>query len=144
MSASGCPAHLLLLDHALADDLVDSGLDEGTGDGLPTPIPLAVVGDPHRVGPKVTSELSSRLARLGLLGTDVHAIDVELEVSDRLLREEYVTVPQIPFQPLQLLRQTHGDVKSIEQMLGPGVAVPTATRAHRHQRRSATDSSHCD
>src|SRR5215470_11171379 len=31
------PAHLLLFDHALADDLVDRGLGERGGDGLASP-----------------------------------------------------------------------------------------------------------
>jgi hypothetical protein len=31
---AGAPAHLLLFDHAFADDLVDGGLDERGGDGL--------------------------------------------------------------------------------------------------------------
>src|SRR5450759_3327654 len=36
------PAHLLLLDHALADQLVDRGLDERGRDGLAGPVALAV------------------------------------------------------------------------------------------------------
>jgi len=34
VGAAGRPAHLLLFDHALADDLVDRGLGERGGDGL--------------------------------------------------------------------------------------------------------------
>src|SRR5664280_1804217 len=47
------PAHLLLLDHALADQLVDRGLDERGRDGLAGPVALAVVGDPLGVGADV-------------------------------------------------------------------------------------------
>jgi hypothetical protein len=39
------PAHLLLLDHALADQLVDRGLDERGRDGPAGLVALAVVGD---------------------------------------------------------------------------------------------------
>jgi len=48
------PAHLLLLHHAFADDLVDGGLDEGAGDGLPGAVAIPVVGDPVGVGPEAT------------------------------------------------------------------------------------------
>ena len=34
VGAAGCPAHLLFLDHALADHLVDRRLGERGGDGL--------------------------------------------------------------------------------------------------------------
>jgi hypothetical protein len=34
VGAAWCPAHLLLLDHAFGDDLVDRGLGECSGDGL--------------------------------------------------------------------------------------------------------------
>ena len=34
VSAARCPAHLLLFDHARADDQVDRGLGERNGDGL--------------------------------------------------------------------------------------------------------------
>jgi hypothetical protein len=38
------PTHLLLVDHAFADHLVDGRLDERGGDGLAGPMTLAVVG----------------------------------------------------------------------------------------------------
>ena len=45
MGPAWAPAHLLLLDHAFADYLVDRGFDERGRDGLPRPVALAVVGD---------------------------------------------------------------------------------------------------
>ena len=44
VGAAGCPAHLLFLDHALADDLVDHGLGERGGDGLASTLAFPVVG----------------------------------------------------------------------------------------------------
>jgi len=52
------------LHHALADDLVHGGLDEGAGDGLPGAVALPVVGDPVGVGPDVGVELTHALASL--------------------------------------------------------------------------------
>src|SRR6266567_6648514 len=75
VGASGSPAHLLLLEHAFANDLVDSRLDERAGDRFTRSIPFAIVWDRRRVGPNVTSEFSNRLAQLALLGAHVHAVD---------------------------------------------------------------------
>ena len=82
MRASWRPAHLLLLHHPLADDLVDGGLGEGTGDDLASPVTLAVVGDVGGVGPQVAAELADRFAQLALLGTGAVDVEVELEVFD--------------------------------------------------------------
>ena len=49
MRASWRPAHLLLLHHPLADDLVDGGLGEGTGDDLASPPERDLAPSSHRV-----------------------------------------------------------------------------------------------
>ena len=104
MRASWRPAHLLLLHHPLADDLVDGGLGEGTGDDLASPVTLAVVGDAGSVGPQVAAELADRFAQLALLGTgavDVEVeVEVELDVFDGLQRPEDVAVPAEPLMGL--------------------------------------------
>ena len=103
MSPLGCPAHLLLLDHPLADDLIDGGLDECTGNGFTRSIAFAVVRDPRPVGPDVAAKLIDGLAQLVLCRARVLVVDVELKVVDRLQREEDIAVPQIPLEPLQLV-----------------------------------------
>ena len=40
-----CPLHLLLLDKAFDDHLVDGRFDKGRGDGLPITPALSVVGN---------------------------------------------------------------------------------------------------
>src|SRR5450759_2342785 len=55
------PAHLLFLDHALADHLVDRRLDERARDRLPIAIALAIIWYPGAVGPNVAAELGHRL-----------------------------------------------------------------------------------
>jgi len=55
VSPSGCPTHLLLLDHPLADDLVDGGLNESARDGVALPISFTVVWDPRVIGPNVAA-----------------------------------------------------------------------------------------
>src|SRR5216683_3766011 len=55
VSASGCPAHLLLLDHPLADDLVDGGLDERARDGFARSEAFAVVWNPRAIGSDVAA-----------------------------------------------------------------------------------------
>jgi hypothetical protein len=57
VGATGRPAHLLLLDHAAADDAVDGGLGGGGGDRLATAVPFAVVRDLLAVAPDVGAEL---------------------------------------------------------------------------------------
>lgn len=39
----GSPGHLLLLDHALADHLMEGRLDEGRGNHLAVPIPVTII-----------------------------------------------------------------------------------------------------
>jgi hypothetical protein len=77
VGAAGCPAHLLFLDHAFGDDLVDRGLCERGGDGLASTVAFPVVGDPVGVDADVTVELADRFEQPGLL----RAVpgDVELE-----------------------------------------------------------------
>jgi len=45
MCSAGCPLHLLLLHHALADHLVDRGFNEGRADHLVVPVAFAEVRD---------------------------------------------------------------------------------------------------
>lgn len=97
------PPHLLVLHHPFADDLVDGGLGEGTGDGLPGPVTLPVVGDAGGVGPQVAAELADRFAQLALLGTGVVDVEVDLDVLDGLQGAEDVAVPAEPLEPGQLL-----------------------------------------
>ena len=61
MRASGAPAHLLLFDHAFADDLVDGGFHERGGDDLAGAVALPVVGYGRGVRVEVPAELAYRL-----------------------------------------------------------------------------------
>jgi hypothetical protein len=45
MCTTGCPLHLLLLDHALADHLVHHGFNEGSADHLVASVTFAEVRD---------------------------------------------------------------------------------------------------
>ena len=80
MRAAGAPAHLLFLDHAFADDLVDRGFDERGGDGLAGESAFPVVGDGRGVGGEVAAELADRLGQFARLDADVG--DVGDEVVD--------------------------------------------------------------
>ena len=51
------PAHLLLLDHALAHDLVARRLHEGVGDRLARAVALPEVRDPVGVGPRCSGRI---------------------------------------------------------------------------------------
>ena len=61
MRAAVTPAHLLLLDHAFADDLVDRGFHERGGDDLAGAVALPVVGYGRGVRGEVPAELAYRL-----------------------------------------------------------------------------------
>ena len=61
MRAAGAPPHLLFLDHAFADDLVDRGFHERGGDGLAGESAFPVVRDGAGVGGEVAAELADRL-----------------------------------------------------------------------------------
>ena len=79
MGGPRCPAHLLLLDHALADDLVDRRLDEGTRNRLAVPIALTVVGDPGVVGSELAAEFPHGLQQLALVGAGTLTVQIRLE-----------------------------------------------------------------
>src|SRR5207244_3048520 len=96
-----CPAHLLLLDHALADDLVDHRLDEGARNHLAVPIPLTIVRDPGAVGSEVAAELSHRLQHLALVTTGTLVIQIKFEAVYGLEGFKQVAVPQEPLQACQ-------------------------------------------
>ena len=107
MRAAVTPAHLLLLDHAFADHLVDRGFHERGGDDLAGAVALPVVGYGRGVGGEVPAELAYRLGEfvvpvLVLLAAGVLVFEVGGDVVDGLQRAKDVAVPQKPFQPLQL------------------------------------------
>ena len=110
VGAAGCPAHLLFLDHAFADDLVDRGLGERGGDGLAGAVAFAVVGDPAGVGPQVAVELAYRLEQLGLLRHRDLRRRGRMEVLDGVQGAEDVAVPAEPFQPLQLVADSASEM----------------------------------
>src|SRR5664279_2979915 len=107
MRAAVTPAHLLLLDHAFADHLVDRGFHERGGDDLAGAVALPVVGYGRGVRGEVPAELAYRLGEfvlpgLVLLAAGVLVFEVGGDVVDGLQRAKDVAVPQKPLQPLQL------------------------------------------
>ena len=58
------PAHLLLLRHLFADDLVDGGLHERTRNALAALVALTVVRDTCTVGSDVAAELATAFSNL--------------------------------------------------------------------------------
>jgi hypothetical protein len=74
MSGFGLPSHLLLLHKPLADNLVDSGLDEAGRDGLAVPPAVRIVRDRGKVGGHVTQSLSCRAVAKELTAEDILAI----------------------------------------------------------------------
>ena len=136
---------MLFLHHPLADDLVDGGLGEGTGDDLAGPVALSVVGDAVGVGPEVAAELGDGLEQLALFGAGVAGVEVELDVFDGLQRAEDVAVPAEPLEPCQLgddavgghrrwgcaqsfgelgqHGETHRDVEPVQEVFGLRVQV---------------------
>ncbi|HXZ70645.1 MAG TPA: hypothetical protein VEH31_07225, partial [Streptosporangiaceae bacterium] len=110
VGTGGCPAHLLFLDHALADDLVDRGLGERGGDGLASTAALPVVRDPPGVGADVAVELADRPEQPGLLRAGLGGVEADEDVVDDLQGAEDVAVPAEPLQPLQLRAELAGEV----------------------------------
>ena len=108
------PAHLLFFHHAFADDLVDGGLDEGAGDGLPGAVAFPVVGDPVGVSTDVGVELTHRLGQSGLFegGFLAAFVELALEVLDGLQGPEDVAVPEEPFEAVQVVADLGGEVAS--------------------------------
>src|SRR5664279_2609143 len=106
MRASGAPAHLLLLDHAFADHLVDRGFHERGGDDLAGGSAPRSWAWPRRSrrGTRRTRVPPWRvcLAVLVVLAAGVLVFEVGGDVVDGLQRAKDVAVPQKPFQPLQL------------------------------------------
>src|ERR1700737_865649 len=94
------PSHLPLLDHSLADDLVDGRLDERGGDGLAGPVTLPYLG----IEPAFVSMYppTNRLEQLAMLGSWFLDVEVGLQVTHGLQGSKHVAVPQEPLQALQL------------------------------------------
>ncbi|MEU4235062.1 hypothetical protein AB0F17_63250 [Nonomuraea sp. NPDC026600] len=83
VGAAWRPAHLLFLDHAAADDVVDGGFGGGAGDGFAAAVAFAVVGDLLAVACDVAAELDDpreerALPVVGLVGAE------EFEVVDEV------------------------------------------------------------
>jgi len=64
MCSAGCPLHLLLLDHALADHLVDRGFNEGRANHLVVPVAFAKVRDELLIVADVDLEFADSLGDL--------------------------------------------------------------------------------
>src|SRR5664280_2300015 len=102
MRAAVTPAHLLLLDHAFADDLVDRGFHERGGDDLAGAVALPVVGYGRGVRGEVPAELAYRLGEfvvpvLVLLAAGVLVFEVGGDVVDGLQRARWVSRPGRPW-----------------------------------------------
>ena len=93
VSAAGTPAHLLILHHPFAHDLVDGRLHERAGDGLACSVSLPVVGDGRGIGPDVGVELGDRLEQLALFGARVLDVEVNHQILDDLQGSKDVAVP---------------------------------------------------
>ena len=100
------PPHLLLLDHPLADHLIDRRFRERRRDRLAMAIPIPVVGDRGPVGLDVMVELAHGLEQLlRPLGSLLPRLEVALQVLDDLQGPVDVAVPEVPLQALQRLLQ---------------------------------------
>ncbi len=100
------PPHLLLLDHPLADHLIDGRFRERRRDPLPMARPIPVIRDEGLVGLDVVVEFTHGLEQLlRPLGSLRRRIEVALQVLDDLQSPVDVAVPEVPLQALQLLLQ---------------------------------------
>ena len=102
------PLHLLALDHALADHLVDGRLRSGCRDRLAVAVALAVVRDEVAIVVDVGMELLDSGEHLGRppIIEDVHGDgQILLQNVEVLRRLEDVPVPEIPLDALRVLSQ---------------------------------------
>ena len=70
MCAPPRPLHLLLLDEALADDLIDRGFHKRGTDGFALTVTFSEVGDELGVVPDVSVELTDALAEFVSCGRE--------------------------------------------------------------------------
>ena len=68
------PSHLLSLDKSLTQNLVDSRLNEGRGNGFSMPVTITVVGNKCSVGADVGPEFSNGFQHLPLLSVFVFEV----------------------------------------------------------------------
>src|SRR5215207_8260876 len=111
MCSSGSPLHLLALVEALGDDCVHHRLGEGGGDHFSVASPFTVVGDVAPVSLDVGLELADALVELLEAGRDLSRVAL-FEFADEILGVPFstlypphrlieITVPDVPFDPLQ-------------------------------------------
>ena len=94
------PPHLLLLDHPLADHLIDRRFRKRRRDPLAVARPIPVIRDEGPVGLDVVVEFARGLEQLlRPLGSLRRRIEVALQVLDDLQGPVDVAVPEVPLGP---------------------------------------------
>src|SRR5438477_94097 len=99
MRSAGCPLHLLLFYHALADHLVDRGFNEGRADHLAVSVAFAKVRDELLIVADVGFEFTYTLGHLlrqwrGNLGKKLKHL-LEEVASSSLRRKSTTLLPAI-------------------------------------------------
>ena len=86
MCPAGSPAPLLLLNHALADHLIDGRLDEDRGNRLAVPIPVSVIWNERLVDGEIPSQFLERFEQFLLLTIFFEDLKIDLHILDRSKR----------------------------------------------------------
>src|SRR5277367_5351120 len=111
MGATRCPAHLLLLDESLSDQLIDSRFHKPSGDTLPASVPLSIVDDSASVVINIGREFFQGAGQFlqnyrgrspRLLIFLYGAVNFKHQIRQRLVSAEHITMPQIPFGPRKI------------------------------------------
>ena len=100
------PPHLLLLDHALADDLVHRRLRWGTGDRLARLIAYAIIRNKRLIDLDVPPEVVEPFGDFLPCCRRVFLVCCLLEVLKYLEHSKEVAMPEQPFQPVQISKHT--------------------------------------
>src|ERR1700732_398267 len=111
MRALRCPAHLLFFDEALADNLVDGGLNESSRDGFAVPMAIGIIRDRRHVARDVVHELVEFLLqglRAGRFGSDVPA-----QVFERAQCSMRAAMPQVGLRAAQLSKTVFETIRSV-------------------------------
>lgn len=93
MCPTWCPSHLLLLAHARANHLIDGRLDEGCGNRLAVPIPVAVIEYERLIEDEILVQFSERFEQFLLRTSVFEALEINLQMLDRLKRGAYRNRP---------------------------------------------------
>jgi hypothetical protein len=127
------PVHLLLLDHSLTYQVIDSRLHERRRDRFVVAIAIPRSRGEGLVGGNVGSEFPNRLEQFLSLGTNRVIGEQHSQAADEFQRLVHVAVPQVPLNALEILLDLFHQRLPSRRLSGLSVVAPLRSTAWSHE-----------